>query len=181
MMGSWSSWVAIMANLKWVYDFLGWNASNDQWLATFHGFFPPRAHVISTNPGRGHGGLLSDVDCNSIISLGGVVGASILVVACSAVAVDWLSLWATNREPLGCTQLLQLWPGWASHGTHSVSQGKVISIQLDGTAAAKTSTSLNKTSGSITHHSSITLLARQWGWPGIGSWIFSAQCCNALT
>ena len=43
----------------------------------------------------------------------------------------------------------------------SVSQGKLTSVLLDGTAAAKITTSINKTSSSIANWSSITLLARQ--------------------
>ena len=40
---------------------------------------PHRAHVISTDPGRGHGGLWSD--CSGIISWGGVAGTSGFLVA----------------------------------------------------------------------------------------------------
>ena len=50
------------------------------------GSSPHRACAISTNPGGGHGGLWSDVDCGCIISQVGVVGAPVFLVA-----VDWLS------------------------------------------------------------------------------------------
>ena len=45
---------------------------------------------------EGMGGLWSDTDCGGIISWGGVVGTSIF-----AVAVDWLSPWVADRDPLG--------------------------------------------------------------------------------
>ena len=119
------------------------------------GSSPCSACMISVNPGRGHGCLL--LDCSGIISWGGVAGASVL-----AVAVDWLSPWAADRDHLGWAQLLwlqlQLQSGKGSHETGSVSLGKLTSIQLDGAMATKTPTSVNKTSGSIAHLSSITLL-----------------------
>ena len=109
------------------------------------------------------GGLSSDVDCSGIISQVGVVGTSVFAVAHMAVAVDQLLLWAANRDPLGQAWLLQLWLllGWGSHGMGSISQGELTSIQLDGSVTKKTSASMNETSSSITHWSSIVLLARQ--------------------
>ena len=138
---------------------------------------PCRACAISTNLGVGHRGWWSVIDCSSSISQGGVVGTSIFVVAHLVLAMDWLSLWATNRDPLGWSWLLQLGLqfGWGSHGMGFVGWGKHTSVQLDGSVAAKTSTSVNEASSSITCWSSIMLLARQQGWPQICGWAFSTQ------
>ena len=91
-----------------------------------------RVCAIPANPGRGHIGLWSDVDWHGMNSWGGLVGASAFVVACMAVTGDWVSLQATNRDPLWLRAwLLQLWLqlGWGSYGMGSISQGKLTSIQ----------------------------------------------------
>ena len=104
------------------------NAGDDWWLATFHWFFPHRACAISINLGRGHGGLWSGVDCGGITSQCGVVGTSVFAVAHMAVAVDWLSLWTADRDPVGRAWLLQLCLGQGSHGMGSVIWGDLTSI-----------------------------------------------------
>ena len=137
------------------------------------GSSPYRVCTISMTQGGGHGGLL--LDCDGIFSWGGVVEASVFMVA-----VGQLSLWAANRDPTGWAPLLQLWLWLHSCRMGSISLGELTSIQLDGAMATKTPTSINKTSSSITCWSSVTLFARQQGCPGIGGWASSAQYCNVL-
>ena len=87
-----------------------------------------------------------------------------------------------QQGPLGWAwQLwLWLWLWWGYCGMGSIGLGDLTSAQLDGAVTAKTLTSVNDTSNSIAHWSSTTLSARQWGWPGIGSWAFSPQYWNDL-
>ena len=61
--------------------------------------FPCRDHVISANPGRGHGDLFSDFVCHSITSWDGVVCKLVF-----AVTVGCLLPWAPDRDPLGWAQ-----------------------------------------------------------------------------
>ena len=143
-------------DLVLVYDFLRQSANDDQWPVTFHWFSPNRACAISANPGGRHEGLWLDVDCGSIISWDGVVGASVFMVA-----LGHLPLWAANKDPLGQAWQLLLWLQWVSCGTGSISLGELTSTQLEGAMATKTSTSVKETRGSITHQSSTTLSARR--------------------
>ena len=168
VVGCQNRWVAVTADLMISSRFI---TSLGRMLVTDGrplpmGSSPHRACVISANPGRGYGGLLSD--CSGITSQGGVVGMSIFVVA-----VDWLSQ-VTDREPLGWVQLLQLWlwpwlqSGLGSHGMGSISLGKLTSVQLEGVAAVKTPTCLKETIGSVAHWSfhhtfcQTVRLARDW-------------------
>ena len=113
------SWVTIMADPMTSYGSMtslgGMPVMTDGLLLSM-GPSPHRACAISVNLDRGHGGLWLDVDCGSIISWGGVVGTSVFAVACMAVAVDQLSLWAVDRDPLGQAWLLQLWLRTTSQG-----------------------------------------------------------------
>ena len=66
---------------------------------------PHSTCAVCTNPGRGHGGLLSYY--SSIISWGGVVGESILVVI-----VGQPSPHTTDRDPLGWPHYFSCSCGW---------------------------------------------------------------------
>ena len=130
---------------------------------------PSRDYSISANPGRGHWGLW--LDCSSIFSWeGAVVGTS-----ASLVMMGQLTPWATNRAPLRQAWQLLLWQQLQSHGVGSNSLGRLTSTQLEGLAAAKTSSFIKETSGSIAHQSSTTLSARWHGWLGISGWALSTQ------
>ena len=79
-----------------------WPPQLEHWWWLMASCFPPVplpvGHMQSLQTQvEGIGGLWSDVDsvdCSSSISQGGVVGSSVIVVA-----VDQLSLWATDRAP----------------------------------------------------------------------------------
>ena len=139
IVGCQSRWVTVMAGLMTSYRSMtssGRMPMIDGGLLSM-GSSPHRACMISTNLGRGHGGLLSDHD--DIISWSRVVGTSIFVVV-----VGCLSPWAADRDPLGWAWLLQmhLWlqlhSGQGSHETGSIGLGKLTCIQSDGTAATDT-------------------------------------------
>ena len=135
---------------------------------------PCRAQVISANPGGGHGD--SWWDCSSMFSWEEAAGTSV-----SSVVISQPLPWAADRDLLEWAQqlLLWLWLQWGSHGVGSVSLGKLISTQLEGTVAVRTS-SIKETSSSITHWSSTTLSDRWWGSSGIGSCAFSSQYWSTL-
>ena len=118
---------------------------------------PCRARVISTNLGGGHGSWL---DYSSIFWKGAVGTSASLVVMGQSMP------WATDGDPLGWAKWLLLW--LQSCRTGFASLDKLTSTQLEGAVAAKTSSSVKETSGSITCQSSTTLSARWCGSLGIG-------------
>ena len=152
---------------------MGWGSAFSAGIPvmTDNGLSPHRDHAISTNSDGGHGGM--GLGCTSIFSWGEAVGISAFLVL-----MGQLTPWAIDRDPLGWAQqlLLWLWSCWAS----SAGWGKLISIQLEGRASLRTSSSVKETSGSITCQSSNTLSTKQQGLLGISSCTFSAQYWRAF-
>ena len=95
---------------------------------------------------------------------------------------DLPELWTAMKEPWVWALLFLLWLCSQELAGSSGSDvlEDVIFTQCKGASSQRTSSSVNINRGSMASLNSHTHSANHSGWPGMGSWAFSTQNCNAL-